>query len=112
MSGLGLLEITAGVRRLLEVCAAVRRDERVLIVTDTSFDDAIVAAFAVIVKEMRAEPVIMTMERRRVPGEEPPRPVAAAMKAADVILELTSQFIGSSRARVDACNAGARYLVL
>jgi leucyl aminopeptidase (aminopeptidase T) len=112
MSGLGLLEITAGVRRLLEVCVAVHCDERVLIVTDTSFDDTLVAAFALIAKEMGAEPVIVTMERRRVPGAEPPGPVAAAMKAADVILELTSQFIGSSRARVDACQAGARYLVL
>lgn len=112
MSALGLLDITAGVRRLLEVCVALRPRERVLLVTDTAFDVDIVAAFALIVKEMGAEPVIVAMERRPVPGAEPPETVAAAMKAADVILELTSQFIGSSRARIDACTGGARYLVL
>lgn len=112
MSALSLLEITPGVRRLLEVCVALQRRERVLIVTDTSFDQDLVAAFALVVKEMGAEPVIVTMEPRRVPGAEPPGSVAAAMTASDVILELTSQFIGSSRARVEACRGGARYLVL
>ncbi len=112
MSGLGLLDITAGVRRLLEVCVALRPRERALLVTDTGSDADIVAAFALIVKEMGAEPVIIVMERRPVPGAEPPETVAVAMKAADIVLELTSQFIGSSRARVEACRAGARYLVL
>jgi leucyl aminopeptidase (aminopeptidase T) len=112
MTGLNLLGIAAGVRRLLEVCVALRRGERVLLLTDTDFDQDLVAAFTLMVKEFDAEPVVATMERRRVPGAEPPKNVAAAMMVSDVILELTSQFVGSSRARVEACRAGARYLVL
>ena len=41
-------------------------------------------------------------------GEEPPEPVAAAMAAADAFLAPTTKSISHTRARGDACAAGAR----
>src|SRR6056297_2299761 len=41
-------------------------------------------------------------------GEEPPAPAAAAMRDADVFLAPTTKSISHTRARGDACDAGAR----
>ncbi|WP_257299559.1 aminopeptidase [Haloarchaeobius sp. FL176] len=41
-------------------------------------------------------------------GEEPPEPVAAAMAASDVFLAPTTKSISHTRARSEACEAGAR----
>ncbi|MFB6220882.1 MAG: aminopeptidase [Halolamina sp.] len=41
-------------------------------------------------------------------GEEPPEPVAAAMKAADTFLAPTTRSLSHTRARSAACEAGAR----
>lgn len=112
MSALSLLETLDGIRRVYQVCVDLQAGERVLLLTDTRYDAELIGVFALVARDMGAEPVVMTFEPRRIPGEAPPPAAGAAMKAADVILELTSQFAGSSRARVEACQAGARYLVL
>ncbi|MFQ5912316.1 MAG: aminopeptidase [Nitrospinota bacterium] len=83
-----------------------------LIVTDTGFETEVVETFAMLASERGAEVTISHMVPRNIPGEEPPPPVASAMRGANLILELTSQWIGSSQARVKACEAGARYLMM
>lgn len=103
---------TPQVARILDQCAAVREGEQVLIVTDTGFEDEVVEAFAALAAERGAEVVIAYMPPRKAPGEEPPPTVASAMRGANLILELTSQWIGSSQARVKACEGGARYLMM
>jgi 2,5-dihydroxypyridine 5,6-dioxygenase len=47
-----------------------------------------------------------------LPGSEPPSTVAAAMREAGAVIELTSLFIGSSQARRAATQAGVRYLAM
>jgi leucyl aminopeptidase (aminopeptidase T) len=47
-----------------------------------------------------------------LPGQEPPGTVAAAMRSAGAVIELTSLFIGSSAARREATAAGVRYLAM
>ena len=47
-----------------------------------------------------------------LPGSEPPSTVAAAMREAGAVIELTSLFIGSSQARRTATQAGVRYLAM
>jgi leucyl aminopeptidase (aminopeptidase T) len=106
------MEILPGVVRILDDCAALKSGEQVLIVTDTTFDPGLVGTFATLAAERGAEVVVVTMAPRDLPGQEPPSSVAAIMKTADLILELTSVFIGSTKARIEACAAGARYLTM
>ena len=110
MSELRRMEIVPQVRRLLTQCAAVRPAERVLIVTDSGFEMEVVETFACVATEMGAEVVWTVMTPRANPGADPPAAVAQAMKGSDLVLELTSQWVGSSQARVQACAGGCRYL--
>ena len=48
------------------------------------------------------------MKERNVSGEEPPKPVAEAMKAADVVICPTAQSVTHTNAKLAAQNAGAR----
>jgi leucyl aminopeptidase (aminopeptidase T) len=57
-------------------------------------------------------PLVAQMPAPHLPGAEPPGAVAAMMAEAAAIIELTSLFIGSSRARRDATGRGARYLAM
>jgi leucyl aminopeptidase (aminopeptidase T) len=90
----------------------VKEGEQVLIVTDTGFEREVVETFAAMASARGAEVVVSFMPPRKIPGAEPPPTVASAMLGANVILELTSMWIGSSQARVKACEAGARYLMM
>jgi leucyl aminopeptidase (aminopeptidase T) len=57
-------------------------------------------------------PLVAQMPAPHLPGAEPPGAVAAMMAETAAIIELTSLFIGSSRARRDATARGARYLAM
>jgi leucyl aminopeptidase (aminopeptidase T) len=112
MSDHALMAIAPGVRTLVDTCAGVKKGERVLIVTDTGMDQGIVAAFALLCQEREAEVVITNMLPVKIPGQAPSEMVCAAAVQAHVVFELTRQFIGASKARIDACKAGARWLIL
>ncbi|MBI2879983.1 MAG: hypothetical protein HYY21_00240 [Candidatus Tectomicrobia bacterium] len=109
-------EVVEGVKNVIEVCAGVRPGERVLIVTDTAFDEAIVDAFVVLLKSLGAEVVVARMLPLKFPFEkgfkgfeEPPGMVQGAMLHADVIFELTTMWCGLAAARFEAVAKGARY---
>ena len=109
---LHLADMAWGARRAVIDCAGVQPGERVLLVTDSRSDPDIVELFAAVAAQAGAEVTSTSMAPVGTPGEMPPATVAAACKEADVILELTTQFIGSSDARVQACKNGARWLIL
>jgi len=99
------------VRTIVRTCARVQPGELVCVAADTNtlpIANAIVDA----VKEMGAEPVMVTMSPRRAHGNEPPRVVAAAMKAADVVIQPVTYAMTHTDATRDALRAGARVLVL
>ena len=52
--------------------------------------------------------MLVTMTPREVSGQEPPASIAAAMKAADVVLCPMSTSITHTRAKIEAAKAGAR----
>jgi len=91
----------------LERCLAVRPGEAVLIVTDTEKERIGRALFSRAV-ELGSEAAILTMLPRSKHGEEPPGPVAGAMKRADVVICPTKYSLTHTRARKEACEAGAR----
>ena len=86
--------------------------ERCLIVTDTGADRGIVEALAAVLQSLGATVVAASSEPVDLPGDEPPDAIGRAILEADVVFELTSVFAGSSRARREACAAGARYLTV
>lgn len=100
------------IEHVLTQCAGLQPGERLTILTDPAFDRNIAVAFRDAALARGAEAVIVEIEPVRIPGEEPPAAAAAAMLRSDLIVELTSKFIGSSRARIAACAAGARYLTM
>ncbi|HTU00705.1 MAG TPA: hypothetical protein VMG58_02775, partial [Candidatus Sulfotelmatobacter sp.] len=101
-----------GVNKLVQHCAAVKKGERALILTDTHFPAQIPRLFAQAVTALGAEPITVEMVTRAHNGEEPPPPIAAAMKEVDVVFELTSVFVHHSQARKEAHQRGTRYLYL
>jgi leucyl aminopeptidase (aminopeptidase T) len=112
LSGAPRLDAAGALRRLATVCAAVEAGERCLLVTDHAADQEIVGGLGWILAGLGAEVVVVGGEPVALPGDEPPAAVATAMAGADVVFELTSNFAGSSRARVEACERGARYLTV
>ena len=94
-------------RSLLQSSLAVRRGETVLIVTDNS-RLSIGQALYEAAGDLGAEALLMVMAERTVSGEEPPKAVAEAMKAADVIVCPTAKSLTHTNARIEAVKAGAR----
>ena len=105
------VSLQESVRNVVRTCARVQPGELVCIAADTQ-TMPIAAALVEAVKEAGAEPVVVTMLPRRAHGNEPPRVVAAAMKAADVVIQPVTYAMTHTDATRDALRAGARVLVL
>lgn len=103
-----------GLRRLATTCAGVRADERCLLITDSRADQGVVEAMSVVLRTLGAEVATISSEPVELPGDEPAAAVQGAMARpeVDVIFEMTSIFAGSSQARRDACERGARYITV
>jgi 2,5-dihydroxypyridine 5,6-dioxygenase len=106
------LETFPALRMLATTCAGVRAGERALIVTDTGADAGVAGDLAAVLAALGASVVTVSSDPASLPGDDPPAAVGAAILEADVVFEVTSVFIGSCRARRDACAAGTRYLTV
>ncbi|WP_148573541.1 hypothetical protein [Nocardioides caldifontis] len=102
--------VTVG--RVLDQCLAACQGEEVVLLTDHETDRSVVEALVSGLEERRAVPVVAEVPRYQVPGSEPPAAVAALLHSAAAAIELTSTFIGSSKARQHATAAGTRYLAM
>jgi len=89
----------------------VKAGERVLIVTD-EIKQAVGRVLALACRALGAETVLAWMPATGEHGNEPPQTIAAAMRAAEVVLAPTSQAITHTRARLEASRAGARVAIL
>ena len=101
-----------GFDTVLDSCLKVRRAEEILLLTDEGTDRDVVARLVDGAVARGAVPVVTTMPTPFIPGAEPPASVAAALLSAGAAIELTSLFVGSSRARQKASAAGVRYLAM
>jgi leucyl aminopeptidase (aminopeptidase T) len=106
------MEIVKSVVYVVDRCVGVKAGERVLLVTDTAFDQRITEVFGLVCKERGAEVAVINFTPSRLPNEEPPAMVGGAMVRSDVIFELTSQWISITSAKREACAKGARYLTM
>ncbi|TVQ37274.1 MAG: aminopeptidase [Spirochaetaceae bacterium] len=88
-------------------CMNVKPDERVLIVTDTETRAVGETLFGGAL-QLGLNASLLVMLPTGTPGAEPPAHVAAAMKNSDVVLCPTLHSLTHTRARKEACSAGAR----
>lgn len=98
-------------RMIVAVCAGVKANETILIVTDSNTE----ACADLLAEEVRAAGArvnIATMPPRNVDGQEPTAAVAEAMKAAGVILLPVQKSLAHTSAVSEALAAGARILSL
>jgi leucyl aminopeptidase (aminopeptidase T) len=101
-----------GFDSLLDQCLRVRPGEQVVLLTDEGTDQGVVGRLLERVAARDGIPLVARMPAPHLPGAEPPGAVAAMMLAAGAVIELTSLFIGSSRARRAATDRGVRYLAM
>ena len=104
-------EMMTGARKLVGQCTSVKSGENVLIVADRGMTP-IAEAISIAARERGAEPVIAVIDQRASDSTEPPRPVAEAMKASDVVFSAVGISITHTRAVKDAVAAGSRAIVL
>jgi leucyl aminopeptidase (aminopeptidase T) len=97
---------------VLDQCLGVAAGEEIVLLADDGTDPDVVSRFCDSLIEREATPLTARMPRPALPGAEPPAAVAAMMRHAAAIIELTSLFIGSSAARRAATDRGARYLAM
>jgi leucyl aminopeptidase (aminopeptidase T) len=102
----------SGFANVLDQCLGIRPGEQVVLLTDGGTDTDVVTRLLEAVAARDGIPLMARMPAPHLPGAEPPGAVAAMMAEAGAIIELTSLFIGSSRARRDATDRGARYLAM
>ncbi|EMA57432.1 aminopeptidase (leucyl aminopeptidase, aminopeptidase T) 1 [Halorubrum distributum JCM 13561] len=91
----------------VEQCLNVAPDESVVVVTDDEREpigEALYAAASAVTDDA----TVLRYPPAEQHGTEPPAPVAAAMREADVFLAPTSKSLSHTRARGAACDAGAR----
>jgi leucyl aminopeptidase (aminopeptidase T) len=105
-------EAAAAARKLIEQIMLVRPGETVVITADTASDMRVVRATAEAAFVAGAHPIVLQYETRPRPGLEPPAPVAAAVKAADVWIEFSVAYTIYTAAHRAAIDAGCRFNVL
>lgn len=94
-------------RNILVSCMGVKPGEEVLIVTD---DTRVKIAQAIYegARALGCEAMMTVMQERELNGGEPPRVIAEAMKAADVVICPTAKSLTHTNARINAGKAGTR----
>jgi leucyl aminopeptidase (aminopeptidase T) len=105
-----LMEALQGARNCAITLADAKRDEKIVIIADTHSDTRIAQAVMAVLLEIGADPALIVQKARPFPHEEPPEPVAQAMKAADLIFCCTYQEMIYAQARLEATKSGARYI--
>lgn len=100
-----------GARRLVTVCGNLKAGEEVVIVTDFATMD-VAKAVAKAALEISDNVNVLIMPVRTIDGQEPPAPIAAAMKKADLIFTPVKHSITHTFAVRDALGEGARAIML
>lgn len=101
------MSLESGARTIVEQCLAVSRDENVVVVNDGN-DQELIDALLDVVEQRVEDYDCLEYEEPRNHGEEPPERVAEALKDSDVFIAPTKKSISHTKARVNACENGAR----
>ncbi len=103
------LELIQSVRLITDVCLEIAPGENVLCITDSEEKMDVMTLIAAECKRRGAETAVVLLEPRKEHYHEPPRPVARAMREADVVITMAYGELMHTRARKEACAAGVKY---
>lgn len=104
-------DLDSAVRTVVRQCMGVGAGEEVLVVCNPVTEE-IGALMRIEAQGDGAEATLAVISERETHAAEPPRPVAAAMAAADVVLAPTIQSLSHTAARKAASEAGVRIATL
>lgn len=93
--------------QVLVSCLGVKKEESVLVITDDTRKEIGEALYEASC-HLGCEGMLLVMKEREVSGQEPPKAVAEAMKAADVVIAPTAKSLTHTSARIEAAAAGTR----
>ena len=99
--------LSQGSKTVVENCLKIKKDEKVLIVTDENKLKMGQALFEA-VKNAGANPFLMMSRPGKVSGEEPDELITKAMLDADVVICPTTVSMTHTNARINAVKNGAR----
>jgi len=105
-------ELARGARKLIEDVMLTRPGEQVVITADTSSDWRVVEATAQAAFAAGATPTVVWYESRPDAVIEPPKPVAGAIREADVWIEYAVAYLLHTEAYKRALERGCRYICL
>jgi len=94
-------------RFVIQHSMGMQAGETVLVIVDTP-KRPIGEALVLAARELGGEGILVEMTPRVANGTEPPKSIAAAMAAANIVLAPTSKSLTHTKARKEACEAGAR----
>ncbi|MBN9622076.1 MAG: aminopeptidase [Actinobacteria bacterium] len=104
-------DLDSAVRTVVRQCMGVGAGEEVLVICNPVTEE-IGALMRIEAQGDGADATLAVISERETHAAEPPRPVAAAMAAADVVLAPTIQSLSHTAARKAASEAGARIATL
>jgi leucyl aminopeptidase (aminopeptidase T) len=104
-------ELAPAIDTVLRRCLGVSAGEDVLVIVDAGTRDIGLALWGG-ARGLGADAVLAEMEERPTHGSDPPRSVAGAMRAADVVIAPTTKSLSHTPARQQATEAGTRVATL
>jgi leucyl aminopeptidase (aminopeptidase T) len=102
-----MTDLRSAAETAVRQCLGLEADESCVVVTDDKRQH-IGEALSEVASEVTEDTAILRYPSLDQHGEEPPEPVAAAMRGADVFLAPTTKSLSHTRARGEANEAGAR----
>ena len=86
---------------IIKKCLGFKKGEHILIICDDKLQ-MLAHTFYKIAKQNGIETILLEMPARKMHGQEPPKEVASALKAADIAILLTSMSLSHTQARKEA----------
>jgi len=90
----------------------VKPGENVVVVSDTDTEPLVYESLAAAAFEVGAEVTVVVMTPRPMHGNEPPKPVAEAMRGADVLICAASRSLTHTDAVRNALKLGVKYVAM
>lgn len=102
------IDLGSSAHRVVESYLGVKPGETVLVLYDTRTSPGLPVALATQARALDGIPIMTLIPAQERSGEEPPAPVAAAMKEADVVVSICSTSMYHTEAKGAAQRAGTR----